>query len=479
MRQEFGGYYAPTEEEYKRLWAEGLIVLDTNVLLDLYRLPASARDEIISVLEIHKERLWIPYQVALEFQKRRLSVIASERKSTEDALSESSELFESISNRVNALQIDKRGLGLESQPLVESLKVANDKLIEAIQSVHRAQLDIAVSDPIRDNLDSLLAGRLGSPPSDQAELDSLTEDGERRYDNKIPPGFADKDKDKNPNEASYHHDGLLYQRKFGDLILWRQMMRHVFKNKHKVVLFVTADRKEDWWWREQGKTVGPRPELIREMKKIAGVELFWMYSSSQFLENAKRFTQAKISESSVTELEEVSRFKNRLQLTRFDSRLSASEGRNPPNIIQFNYASAEAAVQTWLVRMFGGVEHNRGFPDFLVATDAGSHGFEVKFARSVSQMLLSPGVINAMLRGYLEVNEGRLSRFSLILIADQDDITKIWQNERSGWVSTRLNSLLDRYPIHEIFVGFIDEEDDFVIALHEHRRDTWSDHNKY
>ncbi len=171
MENSFHGYYPPTSEEYERLWKEGLIVLDTNVLLNLYRLPTTARDELISVLELLKERLWIPHQVALEFHRRRLTVIAGERKTTEDALTSASELVSDLKKKVDALQIDKRGLGIDPQPLISDLDKANLQLIEAIKAAHSSQLDISASDPIRERLDELLDGCVGVGPSSQAELE--------------------------------------------------------------------------------------------------------------------------------------------------------------------------------------------------------------------------------------------------------------------------------------------------------------------
>ena len=154
-----------------------MIVLDTNVLLNLYRLPTTARDELLGVLELLKERIWIPHQVALEFQRRRLTVITSERKATEDALSATSELVDDIKTKVEGLQIDKRGLGIESQPLLAELEKANNQLLEAIKATHNAQLDISASDPVRQRLDELLENRVGTGPSSQAELDELISGG--------------------------------------------------------------------------------------------------------------------------------------------------------------------------------------------------------------------------------------------------------------------------------------------------------------
>ncbi len=479
MREQFSGYYAPTDQEYERLWQEGLIALDTNVLLDLYRLPASARDELLAVLELLKDRLWIPYQVALEFQRLRLTVIASERKVTEDALTEANDLFDQIRDRVGSLQIDKRGLGLDAKPLIDGLKLANDKLIEAIESVHKAQLDIAIVDPVRERLDTLLTGKIGPAPANQTDLDGLSENGQERYDNKIPPGFADADKDKNPAEATFYHDSLTYRRKFGDLVLWRQLIRHAKDAGKKVVLLVTSDRKEDWWWRERGKTIGPRPELAREMKREAEVELFWMYSSAQFLENAKRFTQAKVSDLSVSELKEVARLRPQRDYA-FEVRRASSPVEESQSSISSKFAMAEAAVRNWLVRRFADVVEVRGFPDFIVKDETGLHGFEVKYVRSLSQMLLSPAVINGLLRGYLEVNEGRLNRLSMVLVADRSEIDEMMAVDRGERARSRLHDILVRYPAYEFLVGYINEEGVFVPVFNVFPRNPWEEeHDEY
>lgn len=462
MKTEFRGYYAPSEVEFKTLWSEGLIVLDTNVLLDLYRLPASARDELLSVLELLKDRLWIPYQVALEFQRRRLTVIASERKASEEALSDANDLFEEVRKRVVSLQIDKRGLNIESQPLLDELKAANDKLISAINAVHQAQLDIAVSDPVRDKLDSLLADKVGPPPSEQAELDRLTEDGDNRYLNKIPPGFGDLDKEKNPNEAAFYHDGLRYERKFGDLIIWRQLLQYAEANGIAAILLVTADRKDDWWWREKGKTIGPRPELAREMCKEGKVNLFWMYSSVQFLSSAKSFTDASISPESLSELEEVVRVSPREITARKEQggiQLPRPKDRNLFSLTDF--LRIENAVLNWLKRRFGEVRRTRSFPDFVVDTPEGFHGFEVKFVRDFSRFLFSPSVVQAMLRGYVEVAEGRLNQITVVTAVNEVDAFPLFDGQRLDELHRRLDSLLDRYPIDEIIVGFVDSSEEF------------------
>ena len=80
MRDTFPGRYRPTQDDFERLWREGVFVFDTNLLLNLYRCYNSPyRTELLSVLRSVKDRLWMPHQVAHEFLKDRLEVIDNVR----------------------------------------------------------------------------------------------------------------------------------------------------------------------------------------------------------------------------------------------------------------------------------------------------------------------------------------------------------------------------------------------------------------
>jgi hypothetical protein len=428
MRDVFFGYYPPTKDQYDTLWKEAVIVLDANVLLDLYRSPPTAREEMLAVLTELKQRLWIPYHAALEFQRQRLTVISTKRKATEDALETAKSLVDTIKEKVEALQLDKYGLGLDPSPLVADLMNANGKLIDAIKAVHENQVDIELTDPIRNTLDSIVSGVIGPGPSDQAELDALTVDGEQRYADKIPPGYADADKEKNPNLANFFHDQIKYQRKFGDLIVWRQLLNHVKKAEIKAVLFVTSEKKEDWWWKEKGKILGGQPELIREIKNYSGVDIFWMYSPAQFLEQSKSYVKTIISDQAVAELQEVSNNPKLFADSEFvvqrapnsdlsDTIVSGGASRlNSPS----EYERIERAVYNWLSEIHEDVIQNYGFPDLIAGKGNLLHGYEVKTLKSLEN-IDSPQVFNGFLRGYIEVKEEKLSRFTMIVVINIEE----------------------------------------------------------
>ncbi len=102
----------------------------------------------------------------------------------------------------------------------------------------------------------------------EEELPNLKEEGEERKKNKIPPGYLDDDKDGD--------------RPYGDFFLWRQILLHS-KNKSMPVIFVTSERKEDWWEKISGKTIGVRPELLREACEFSDQRII-IYQTDRFLE---------------------------------------------------------------------------------------------------------------------------------------------------------------------------------------------------
>jgi hypothetical protein len=460
MKKLFPGFYPPSEEQYKRLWNSSLVVVDTNVLLDLYRLPTTAREEFLSVLNLLQDRLWIPYQVALEFQKRRLTVIAAERRSTESILESARGLVSELRSKVEALEIDKRGLGLASQPLLQDLEQANTKLVSAISAVHKLQVEIASVDPVRSKLDEVFEGRVGVGPSNQAALDELIADGDERYKKRIPPGFGDVGKEKNPNEATFIHDHIKYDRVYGDLILWRQLLAHARASKSKVVLFVTGDKKEDWWSRENGKTIGPHPELISEIRREADVELFWMYSAAQFMEVAPRYTTATVSTQSVAELQEVARTSAvRKELKPASSIFRFSKATHLRH--SFESRAAEEAIAAWVTKSCPGDLRRvaQGFPDIIVNDGSVVHGFEIKHVSEINRLFVfSPILMNALLRGYIEKKEGRLSKFTLIVRVTPEMAYELSASGRDFALKKYLAKLLASHPIDAIVVGSVIDE---------------------
>jgi hypothetical protein len=148
-------------------------------------------------------------------------------------------------------------------------------------------------DPLLDAITNLFKGKVGESYFPD-RLDEIIKEGEGRFEKRIPPGYRDQKKDKR-NEDSI--------RRFGDLLLWFQIIDNAAKNK-KPVIFVTDNKKDDWWKRFEGETVGPRPELIHEMLEKAQVD-FYMYKGDRFIRFAQEYLKQELDKDAIEEMKQI------------------------------------------------------------------------------------------------------------------------------------------------------------------------------
>lgn len=306
MRSLFPGHYPRSVEDLSKLWDEATFVIDTNSLLNLYRYRTDAREDFFRVLELVKDRLWIPYQVALEFHRRRLDVISAEKaafdvanRDVETALSLCRKPFESSARNPHSTDEIKQAL--------DAIATAAATIRSELNSQQERQLDIGQEDTILLRIEKLVGTRVGQPPTTEM-LAQIASSGAARYATKVPPGYLD-----NKKEEIYVDRDLSYQARFGDLIIWRQIIDHARASGVKSVVFVSDDKKEDWWEIKSGKTLGPRPELVEEIQRDGGVDLFHMYSSDQFLRVASDRNLAQVSEESIEQVLEANAIQSNME----------------------------------------------------------------------------------------------------------------------------------------------------------------------
>src|SRR5438045_6531454 len=127
MKKHFGAFYRLTEDDRRELWKSGHFVLDANVLLNLYRYPKKASDDLLEAFKALKERLWVPYHAALEYQRNRLAVIAEQKGRFADVRNIVSEVVPDVKKQLDALQLDKRHSSIQPDGFVKSLQQAVDK----------------------------------------------------------------------------------------------------------------------------------------------------------------------------------------------------------------------------------------------------------------------------------------------------------------------------------------------------------------
>ncbi|MBI1944643.1 MAG: DUF4935 domain-containing protein [Deltaproteobacteria bacterium] len=278
MKKLFGHLLPLTDEQTEAIWKVGTLTVDANVLLDLYRYHPETRDALIQALRAFQGRLWLSHQAASEFVRNRARAAAAVGKELADADSDLSTLEAATKKASDALR-GRRPLPREvGQKLKAEVEAAIRSAKAAVEEVRTRHVDGASTDAVLDDVMSLFDGCVGAAPI-EAELAELHKEAQRRIMEKVPPGYQDAKKD----GVNAH----------GDYLVWHQVLQQA-KSSAKAMILVTSERKEDWWERAHGKTVGPRHELLEEAHRVAGQTVL-IYQTDSFVERAARRTGTTVS----------------------------------------------------------------------------------------------------------------------------------------------------------------------------------------
>ena len=284
MRKMFPGFYPLTEDEFTRLWREGIFAFDANVLLNIYRYTPPTVERLFDILGRLKDRIWVPHQAALEYQEQRLDTIADQMNAYDILAGQIRTQIEKLEAAIRAFP---NHAYISDEPLIVILHNARDEMCATLRDLKEKHPDIAAPDRLRDTITISLDGKVGQPYP-KAKLAEIHKQAEDRFKDQIPPGYKDNGKEGN--------------RKYGDVVIWFQLLDYAKAHKNPIV-FVTDDQKEDWWIKYRGHIIGPRSELIQEMAD-AGV-LFYMYQSDQFLAHAETFLGMQEHPAAIEEVRDV------------------------------------------------------------------------------------------------------------------------------------------------------------------------------
>jgi hypothetical protein len=286
VKEIFPEYYYPTKRQIGAMWKKCTFVLDTNVLLNLYRYSEDTKNNLISILTSNEVsgRLWIPYQVVLEYQKNRANVIVEKAN---------------VCNNIKGLfdqtkkELDKILSNHKEHPFLnrENIRGMITEIEIKLEKSRTDYMDLLYDDILRERLGEILKAKIGEP-YDDIQLEEIYKKGQSRYDEKIPPGFM--------------HEGGTKKKQnlYGDLILWFQIIEYA-KKKKSPIIFVTDDAKKDWWQKANGENVGPRPELVREIHEMAKVK-FHMYLAAEFMNDSNKYLkEQKVEQEAIEEAREV------------------------------------------------------------------------------------------------------------------------------------------------------------------------------
>lgn len=334
MKDLFTAYRRPTEEEFAEMWRLCVFAFDANMLLNIYRYTPETQEKFFAILERLKERIWIPHQAASEYFKRREDVIHSQLEIYDEVAAKLDADLERLAKQLEERY--RRHPSIKIGSVVEQIKTVLAQAKDSLDRDKERHPDFSDSDPLCEKVVELFDGKTGEGFND-AELAKIYEEAEERFKILRPPGFSDA-KNKGVPE------------KYGDVVIWFELIEHA-KIEKKPLVFVTDDRKEDWWVKKSGKIISARLELLEEFQKKTNSSIY-IYQSEQFIEFAFKFFDVEDAQSAVEEVQEVRRqdeaqeAKRNTSFERVDSPKAVYRAVPPGNL-----SAIEEAVATRLASM--------------------------------------------------------------------------------------------------------------------------------
>ena len=271
MKDLLFAYQRPSEEEFAEMWKLCVFAFDANMLLNIYRYTPETQEKFFVNSQRFKDRIWISHQAASEYLKRREDVINSQLKVYDDVAIKLNTDLEKLAKQLE--ETYKRHPSIKIEKVVEIVKAALADAQSSLDENKEQHPNFTVSDSLQDRIVELFADKTGEKYGNE-KLDEIYKESEKRFKVNFPPGYMDaKDKP--------------FPEKYGDVVIWFQLMDFA-KAVKKPLIFVTDDRKEEWWVKKGGKTISARPELLEEFQKETGVTIY-LYQSEQFIEYAFKF----------------------------------------------------------------------------------------------------------------------------------------------------------------------------------------------
>jgi len=283
MEEAFPAYHRKSEEEMEALWRTATFSFDTNILLHPYRYKPELRDELLAVWEQVRDRCWLANRAVLEYSRNCDQVIGEQRSVYGKVRNKADTLGQQWATYLETFH--DRHPTLDFAALREPIADAVTAIRKTLRDVQSAHPDAAATERLREQINTLFAGKVGHPATED-EIPNLYATVAHRAQWQIPPGFMDVGE--KPGIEQY-----------GDAILWLQLLARAHETRLPII-FVTDDAKRDWW----EKNDRPLRALAQEMHDRAGVA-YQQYTAEQFLEQAKKYLRLSISDELIEEARQV------------------------------------------------------------------------------------------------------------------------------------------------------------------------------
>lgn len=274
MKDIFSEYYSDNNKSEKEIWETAIICLDSNVMLELYRMPEETRNSYFEVFEQIKGRVIIPYQAMKKFFNNRFNVIENERMNYESVLND---LMTSLRTTETNYVAKFRNPVAEIEEFLKEIRGNVENTSKKIKVLIINKIPSYFDDHILVKLTDLFQNRIHKA-FEVEKLEEFYENGNKKYREKCSLDYKDVNKSE--------------EKQYEDYIIWEEMINISFEEK-KPIIFISNNKKGNW--RHGRETSQVRHELLEEFRKRAGYQ-FFMYKLEEIPEKVKTYLETEIKD---------------------------------------------------------------------------------------------------------------------------------------------------------------------------------------
>lgn len=278
------------------------IVFDTSSIGLLYEMTEKYKKQLISIIEHLKSRIWLPAQVYTEYMRHKDKFLSQAiREDYSQPTVFKNNIIAEIKKIIERHKDKQYFHPYLDDNVIEDLRDNFKTLEESYEFIkhtinsqygkRKAEIKSLIEKSDSDVIFKIFSEVEVGSPFGFADILSIAKEGELRYRYSIPPGYMDV--------KAKIDDGV---RVFGDLIVWKEILRYAKSNK-KSVLLVCDDVKEDWYTKDIGvksnksEELRPREELLSEFIEETGQKC-WIVPLSRFI----KLLESNLNDKSILQL---------------------------------------------------------------------------------------------------------------------------------------------------------------------------------
>lgn len=258
------------------------LIFDTNLFSQLFKIFPTARKEFYSWIDdrIVEKRVAIPNWAVNEYTRRYITNRLADYVGEHAKLKNVGDDLQRMESFLK-MYVDDDMLKGTSYSSKAAYFTDWDNIISCLKKVTSAIRPVTdyiseLNDEIRDRF-----GKVVMESNIHSISSSIFYEAEARRENQVPPGFEDGKKDNN---------------KYGDLVIWKEILLHCEKRGIKKAILITNDGKKDWVYKPQKRTFHTKiinnedyqladPRLVDEFYSATSSEEFWIINFSTVVQS--------------------------------------------------------------------------------------------------------------------------------------------------------------------------------------------------